>query len=108
MRNARTPDRAPLFSEIYRAPASRKSNRRYGLSIVARRLGSPGPDTRQPLHPKAHTLKHPFARTACVPAAVLALALCTALPAHAQETAADAVDAAAPVTPKEPLPLWEI
>jgi outer membrane scaffolding protein for murein synthesis (MipA/OmpV family) len=37
---------------------------------------------------------------------VLALALCALQPVQAQETAADT--AAEPVTPREPLPLWEI
>lgn len=41
-------------------------------------------------------------------ASVLALAVCAALPAQAQETAADSVGATEPVTPKEPLPLWEV
>ena len=39
-------------------------------------------------------------------AAVLATSLVA--PVHAQETTADAVGAAEPVTPKEPLPLWEV
>jgi outer membrane protein len=60
------------------------------------------------LSPGALNLHRLFATTACVPAAVLALAVCAALPVQAQETAADATGVTEPATPKEPLPLWEI
>ena len=53
-------------------------------------------------------MHRPLAKPACVPAAVLALALSATLPTQAQETAADTAGATEPVTPKEPLPLWEI
>ena len=104
MRNARTPDRAPLFSDIYRAPASRKSNRRYGAqysgpraSAVRRRVRHAPPRGTPPCaHPcpiVARRRSRSTARRAV---------------ATAQETAADTAGATEPAAPKEPLPLWEI
>jgi MipA family protein len=53
-------------------------------------------------------LPRPALRLVRTSLALLAGALCAALPALAQETAADTAVAAEPATPKEPLPLWEI
>ena len=107
MRNARTPDRAPLFSEIYRAPASRKSNRRYALSIVGRRLGTPAARPTRPCS-EERRLRPSLATTRRAAFAALVLAAGLVAPTHGQETAADTAGATEPTRPKEPLPLWEI